>query len=122
MADEKFLNVLEMGKEAWNIWYNAQFRGLADLKGIRFTCADLAGINLTGALLQEADLRYTDFTGTDLRGADLTDAKLERVILCGAKLQEVKGLTLEQLRYAEGDKTTQLPTGFRPPAHWCAEN
>jgi hypothetical protein len=122
MATEKYLDILELGKEAWNIWYNARYRGPADLKGINLACADLAGINFSGALLETADLRYTNLSGADLRGADFSGAKLARAILRGANLRMAKGLTTEQLHYAEGDKKTLLPIGMKRPAHWCSTN
>jgi len=118
MADEKFLEILYMGTEAWNIWYDPSLRGFAELNGAKLACASLAGINLTGAHLQEADLRYADLTLADLRGADLSGARFGRAKLCGARLQKAKGLTAEQLNCAEGDGRTQLPKGLRPPAHW----
>jgi len=122
MADEKHLEILQMGKEAWNIWYNSKFRGPADLRGVSLACADLAGINLTGALMQRADLRYADLTGVDLRGANLTDANIGRAILRHADLEMVRGLTPQQLYHAEGDETTRLPEGMSPPPHWCRSN
>ena len=118
MASEKFLTVLEKGKEDWNIWYNSKLRGLADLRGVNFACTDFTGINFTGAMLQDADLRYTNFTDADLRGANLTGARLERAILYGANLQDVIGLTPTQLHYAEGDGDTKLPEDFEQPIHW----
>jgi len=122
MADEKHLEILQMGKEAWSIWYNSRFRGPADLRGVSLPCADLAGLKLTAALMQGADLRYADLTGADLRGANLTDANIGRAILRHADLQMVRGLTTEQLYHAEGDQTTRLPEGMSPPAHWCPSN
>ncbi len=120
MASEKYLTILKLGKEAWNIWYNATYRGRADLKGANLSCADLAGINFAGALLEMTDLRYANLTGAELRGADLSGAKMARTILRGANLQMVRGLTPEQLHHADGDAKTLLPIGMRPPAHWCS--
>lgn len=119
MAEEKYLEALELGKEAWNIWYKAKSSGPADLKGANLACTDLAGINLAGAILEMADLRYADLTGADLTGADLSGAKMARAILRGANLLTVKGLTPEQIHEANGDADTVLPIGMRPPAHWC---
>jgi len=118
MADEKHLEVLQMGKEAWNIWYNPKFRGVADLKGVALACADLSGINFKGAALRNADLRYADLRGADLRSADLRGARLERANLRGANLDRAMGVTAETLYHAEGDKDTQLPKGLKPPVHW----
>lgn len=122
MADEKFLEVLQMGKEAWNIWYNPKFRGPADFREASLACADLSEINLTGALLQGADLRYANLTGADLRRADLSGANIGRAILRRANLQMVTGLTAEQVYHAEGDGTTLLPAGMRAPDHWRRGN
>ncbi len=118
MADEKYLEVLQLGKDAWNIWYNPKYRGVADLKGVAPPCADLSAINLSGAMLQNADLRYANLTGADLRGADLSGARLERAILHRTNLENVRGLTSGQLHHAEGDVATQLPRGLKAPHHW----
>jgi hypothetical protein len=57
-------------------------------------------------------------TLADLRGADLSGAKLGRTILYDANLTETRGLTQEQLHYAEGDESTKIPKGLRRPSHW----
>ena len=123
MADEKHLEILRFGVEAWNIWYNAAFRGFADLRGASLACADLAGVNLTGGKLQDVDLRYTDLEGADLRGVDFTGARLERANLRATRLGNAKGLTPAMLCRTDGDETTELPTGLEYPTHWriCRE-
>jgi uncharacterized protein YjbI with pentapeptide repeats len=118
MADKKHFAMLRFGVEAWNIWYNPEYRGFADLRGADFSCADLSGINLSGARLQDADLRYADLSGADLRGASFHGAKLDRANLRGARLGDAQGLTRAQVHYADGDETTQLPDDLRLPVHW----
>ncbi len=120
MADEKHLEILRSGVEAWNIWYNATSRGFADLRGASLACTDLAGVNLTGGQLQDADLRYVDLHGADLRGADFTGARLERANLRAARLGDAKGLTPAMLYRTDGDETTELPKGLKYPTHWCS--
>ena len=103
MADEKHIEILRLGVEAWNIWYNATWRGFANLQGASFRrCVDLAGANLTGARLQDADFRYANLSGADLRGADFTGAHLERANLRDARLSSATGLnttTIELCRW-----------------------
>ena len=118
MADKKHLEILQVGVEAWNIWYNAADRGFADFRRARLSCADLSGINLTGARLQDADLRYADLSGADLRGASFNGTNLQRTNLRGARLGDAEGLTRSQLLDADGDGTTELPKALGYPTHW----
>jgi len=118
MADDKHVEILRLGAEAWNSWYRGSRNQFADLNGAQLSCQSLAGVNLARAKLRDADLRYTDLTGADLRGADLTGTKLGRAILCRARLEDTLGLTQEQLHFAEGDESVRLPKGLRRPLHW----
>lgn len=56
--------------------------------------ADLSGANAQGASFVGANFKGALLNGTDLRGADLTDAR---------------NLTVDQLRKAKIDSSTQLP-------------
>jgi hypothetical protein len=87
----------------------------ADLSGGRLAGRDLRGANLRGALLLGADLR-----GADLRLVDLTGADLRGCDVRGTDLREVLFLTRLQVGAARGDRSTLLPTGLQPPAHWPA--
>ena len=86
---------------------NADLRGL-DLQGI-----DLSGADLSNALLESADLRGANLKNANLSGANLenaycksvnleganiTDAKLRGAYFHFARLQNVEGLTVENLR------------------------
>ena len=85
---------------------NADLRGL-DLQGI-----DLSGADLSNALLESADLRGANLKNANLRGANLENAYCKNVNLEGAnitgaklngayfhfaRLQNVEGLTVENL-------------------------
>lgn len=60
----------------------------ADLSGANLSRSVLAGVNFSNALLKNANLRGADFLGADLSGADLS----------GADLDDVKNITLGQLK------------------------
>jgi uncharacterized protein YjbI with pentapeptide repeats len=80
----------------------------ANLRRANLTGADVRGAYLTGANLQGADLQEAYLTGADLRRANLTEAEL----------QEVRGLTQEQLEQAVGDEDTELPEYLSVPVEW----
>lgn len=121
---------------------NANF-GKAHLRGADFSEADLTGADLTGADLRpleppdpkgtpkpavlakavlnganlmRADLRGADLRGASLRGVNLADADLDEAKLQGADLENVTGLTPEQLLKAETDPSTRLPEQYRSVA------
>lgn len=64
------------------------------------------------------DLRETNLSWAYLYGADLSGAYLSKANLSAVNLSEARNLTQGQLQQADGDKTTQLPPGLEPPAHW----
>lgn len=100
-----------------------QQRRRGDLRGAELPGADLLGADLRDADLRGADLRGGYLIGADLRGAnlartDLIGADLRAADLRGAHLREALFLTRTQLAAANGDRTTEVPPWFTPPAHW----
>jgi uncharacterized protein YjbI with pentapeptide repeats len=101
----------------------ANFRGSlflsqANLNGAYLNGVDMSEARLEGADLNEADLEDAQFISAHLEQAQL-NAQLQGTILNdahleGAFLTTAKGLTLDQLAQAWGDKDTNLPSGLRP--------
>lgn len=118
MANQTQLEILRLGVDTWNEWYQQQLGRPADFAGASMRCENLAGVNFAKAVLRQADLRYANLRGADLRGADLDGAMMERADLRGARLEGSRGLTGEQLLNADGDATTRLPWTLKPPRHW----
>jgi len=85
----------------------------ADLVGADLRDADLRGTTLRGSLAIAADLRGARLDRCDLLGVDLRDADLRGTDVRGAVF-----LTQMQVNAARGDAATDLPDGFRRPAHW----
>jgi hypothetical protein len=78
----------------------------SDLRGANFTRSNLQKAHFTRACLSEANFNHSDLTDSilvkaDLQEADLTNAILKGADLKGAKLQNVKGLTVEQVKSAQ---------------------
>jgi uncharacterized protein YjbI with pentapeptide repeats len=88
----------------------------ANLKNAFLREADLFGTNLSGALLTEALLKGTNLSGANLSGADLREAVLLEADLSGSYLNhvylnDVKGLTKEQLEQATNLEGATMPDG-----------
>jgi len=137
MANEKQLEILGQGVQAWNQWrkenrdaeidlfgaylVEAYLEG-ANLKGADMKGAELVGAKLQGANLEEtklenarlwrADLQEADLRGANLVEADLVGANLDRVKLFGANLSRAnlrgQNLTNIILSGAVIDSKTQL--------------
>jgi len=93
---------------------NHRFRPRSNLSGADLRGMTLRGLNLRSACLIAADLRDADLSGTDLLGADLRDADIR-----GANLASSLFVTLIQLRQAEGDDRTLIPSRLERPGHWA---
>jgi uncharacterized protein YjbI with pentapeptide repeats len=93
--DEEHLAVLRAGVDAWRAWRarNPQLR--PNLRG-----ADLAHWDLRGARFSDADLKGVNLIGADLRGARFGDTYLRRGALVGANL-EGANLSGANLRHAD---------------------
>jgi len=76
MANEKHLQILHQGVEAWNEWVKGHDAEIADLSN-----ADFSGAYLSRSLFREANL-----SGVNFSGANLSNANLEGANLCGANL------------------------------------
>lgn len=92
MANQRHLDRLEKGIDAWNSWRRhspgipPNLRG-ANLAGAILTGATLSRAILTGATLYRTDLSRADLTNAILIGADLAEASLSRANLIGANLK-----------------------------------
>ena len=96
MANQKQVDILAKGAEAWNSWRKEHHEIQPDLRGMQLTAAGLWEANLRGAKLSGAYLPYghfreADLSDADLRGANLShafmgDANLSRADLSGADL------------------------------------
>jgi len=86
MANAGYLALLEQGVEAWNKWRIEHLIDWADLYGVDFSFADLAGADLAGADFSGTDFTYADFTQANLIGADFSRANLSEAHLSGADL------------------------------------
>jgi uncharacterized protein YjbI with pentapeptide repeats len=95
-----------------------RYLGKADLRNANLAHANLFMTDLSGACLAGANLVGADLSGANLSGADLHDATLVEANLQvadlndtnlkGANLLGVHNLTVEQLRTASYDNTTQV--------------
>src|SRR5688572_9237468 len=88
MADQKQLEILKQGVEAWNNWRAANPDAKVHLTGADLTKAYLAKADLDGAYLTEANLWAAGLRGANLAGAILVNAKLAHADLRGANLSE----------------------------------
>jgi uncharacterized protein YjbI with pentapeptide repeats len=91
MANQKHLEILKQGVEAWNEWRKEHRNikpnfGHAKLSGAKLSGADLNGADLNGADLNGADLGHADLKKADLSGANLTDARLRGIDFYNTKL------------------------------------
>ena len=131
MANERHLEILRQGAEAWNAWRrdNAGTRPDlcgADLRKVNLSRADLSQVNLIGAVLRDVDLREGQLSRADLRGAVLRGADLNAADLSGANLggahvnranlgaANLNGTDLTRAVYSMG---TIFPQAFDPSAH-----
>jgi len=80
MANEKQLEILRQGVEAWNAWRMGTEERV-DLSSMDFSGVDLGGVNL-----RDADLRETDFEEANLNSANLIGAILASAHLSSANL------------------------------------
>src|SRR5262249_18033436 len=90
----------------------------ADLVGAQLQGANLEEAQLQGAKLGKAQLAGANLAGAQLQGADLGQAQLLRTILFKAQLQGAflneARVTVQQLRGAVIDASTQLDSELRP--------
>ena len=81
----------------------------AELMHAHLDGADLRGARLLGADLSSADLRRSDLCGASLTGVIMKGAELAGADLRGTDLQQVVGLTQEQIDQTYMDARTELP-------------
>jgi hypothetical protein len=85
MANQKQLEILRQGVEAWNE-YRRTSKEPIDLSGANLHEADLYGADLHGADFRRANLRGSDLGVANLSGADFRNARLGDEALRGAAL------------------------------------
>ena len=100
----------------------------ANLSGVTLRYATLSGADLEDAILVGADLVHARLDGANLTGADLTDAvcdnadladaRLDDAVLTGTSFANARNLTEDQIAFAHGDASTQLPATVMPPSTW----
>jgi uncharacterized protein YjbI with pentapeptide repeats len=91
---------------------------LANLTGTNLSRANLLVANLALANLSDANLREANLSYANLSYANLTGANLLGANLSSANLSNASYLAQAHLEETVGDEYTQLPSDFKPPAHW----
>jgi len=101
VANEKHLEIIKEGRDAWNEWRAQNPEIQPDLQDVDLTSADLSRADLSDADLYNASLIKTnlveanligaklsqvDFSGSNLTRADLSRANITRANFIGAKL------------------------------------
>ncbi len=102
----------------------ANFAG-ADLTHAQLTGAKLMGARFNNAYLFEADLSQAVLGPSEhpvetvtFGAAHIQGTVLDMADLRGVSLRRVRGLQAEQLEYATGDATTDLPHAMPRPPSW----
>ena len=114
MANEKHLELIKQGVEAWNKWKEENPEEKVDLRE-----ADLREADLKGANLSEADLFMVDLSEADLSEANLVGARLSKTNLGGVNLKGayLSGAVIDESTNYEGIVGCQNGVnGF-----WCEE-
>jgi uncharacterized protein YjbI with pentapeptide repeats len=88
MANQKHLDKLKEGVEAWNQWRREHPDIQPDLSGANLNGAKLSEIDLSGVQLKESTLREVDLSWADLSQTNLYYANLNRANLSKADLHE----------------------------------
>ncbi len=97
MADNKQLEILKKGVEAWNAWRIDNRGVIIDLAGANLFEANLDGADLTNASLANARLINADLTRANLTRAHLTNANFYGADLSHAILDDARNITVNQL-------------------------
>ncbi len=90
MANQKHLDILKRGVEAWNQWRKEHPDTRPELSSANLNGLNLSKIDLSGANLKRADLDRTNLSGANLNMADLYKVDLKRAILIEADLSRAK--------------------------------
>lgn len=94
MANQKHLDILLSGMEAWNSWRKENPDITPDLSGIHSPSSDFSGYNLSNSDLTQANLSKASLQNANLQGALLMRIDLSAADLSGANI------TQADLRYA----------------------
>jgi hypothetical protein len=123
MGDQKHLDILNKGVEAWNKWREKNPEVRPDLSGAvlskaifygaKLSEAKFIGAELSGANLSGADLYGATLYGADLSDADLSGAVLSRADLSGANLSgaDLSGAILREATLVDADVSDAIFTG-----------
>lgn len=76
MANDKQVEILQQGVEAWNAWREQNRESAPDLSGANLREKNLAGIDFRGTNLDNANLHQAHLSKANLRKATLRDANL----------------------------------------------
>jgi len=71
MENQQYLDILDQGVGAWNVWRKEHPEILPDFRNWSFNGVDLRGINLSKANLDDTAFIGANLSGTDLSGANL---------------------------------------------------
>ena len=102
MANEKQLEILNRGVDAWNEWREQNPDVAPDLVDANLVGRTLIGINLQGADLSGANLRLATLSGANLSQANLTKADASRADLSNA---DFSGANLSMADLTRADMT-----------------
>ena len=90
MADQKHVEILKQGVDAWNTWREENPDVIPDLSGAELNEIELPGANLKNAIFYKVELGeqlvQTQMRKANLKGADLSEANLKWVNLSNTKL------------------------------------
>lgn len=112
MANEKHLEILKKGVEAWNHWRQQNPEVVPDLRGAKLIATDFQGARLDYAVFGWANLERANFTGVDLTKADLHDASLVMADLHDANLFAAR-LAGANLKWAKLTRVSLRRADFR---------
>jgi hypothetical protein len=111
MADQKHLEILLQGVEAWNEWKRIPGNATPDLSSADLNNEDLSGAELWGANLINANLSGANLSHADVSLANLSRANLSRANLSYADLSGAD-LSYADLSGANLDSVTFLETAL----------
>ena len=99
---------------------NAQFHNVK-LFGTEFHNAAMTGAKFSHVLLKDVNFSEAKLDGARFDCVIAESAIFEQSILLYADLTGIKGLTVEHLKTARGNKYTKIRKGIERPADWLAE-
>ena len=113
MANNKQMELLKQGTQAWNAWRAEQTEVSVDLSGGTLRGLNLEGTDLSGADLRQADLRGADLSGANLNGANLEGANLFKALINGADLNKADFRGVQFLNCAQLETALNWQSSYR---------